>query len=348
MARCAKLLFLLALVVAGPIGCCGHHAAQLTLSTDGVPADAGTGGMFCWNEGLAWSRDGAEWPHREVSRFVNAGGLRWHVQQMGEGPVVLLVHGTGASTHSWRDLASVLSAQFTVVMPDLPGHGFTSAPAPSRLSLPGMAAALEELLLTLEVRPIVAIGHSAGAAILVRMTLDGRLRPDGLVSLNGALLPFPGLARHLFPPLARLLFLNPFAPRFFSWSANDRDSVKRLLEDTGSTLAPEGVDLYTRLFRNSGHVGATLGMMANWDLEPLEEEFARLHVPILLVAAEEDGAVAPDVATRVATQAPNAEVITLPALGHLAHEEDPRRVAALIKDFVGRLPVSERAEPKEL
>ena len=78
---------------------------------------------------LSWERDGRDWPNREASRFVEAGGLRWHVQQMGRGPVLLLLHGTGASTHSWRALLPLLAKSFTVVAPDLPGHGFTATPS---------------------------------------------------------------------------------------------------------------------------------------------------------------------------------------------------------------------------
>ena len=82
----------------------------------------------CVTQRLNWERDGRDWPNRASSRFVDAGGLRWHVQVMGEGPVVLLIHGTGASTHSFRALAPLLAPHFTVVVPDLPGHGFTDAP----------------------------------------------------------------------------------------------------------------------------------------------------------------------------------------------------------------------------
>ena len=89
---------------------------------------------------LAWSRDGATWPHHGASRFVTAAGIRWHVQEMGQGPVVLLVHGTGAATHSWRGLMPLLAQTHRVIAIDLPGHGFTQTPAPQRLTLPGMAA----------------------------------------------------------------------------------------------------------------------------------------------------------------------------------------------------------------
>jgi len=78
---------------------------------------------------LVWERDGRDWPNRDASRFVRAGGLRWHVQKTGTGPVLLLVHGTGAATHSWRELAPLLARRFTVIAPDLPGPGFTQRPA---------------------------------------------------------------------------------------------------------------------------------------------------------------------------------------------------------------------------
>ena len=75
--------------------------------------------------GPRWEREGRDWPNRTYSRFVQAARLRWHVQLMGDGPALLLLHGTGAATHSWRALAPLLAERFTVVAPDLPGHGFT-------------------------------------------------------------------------------------------------------------------------------------------------------------------------------------------------------------------------------
>src|ERR1700744_2846510 len=131
-------------------------------------------------------------PHREPSRFVEAAGYRWHVQIMGSGPIALLAHGTGAATHSWRALAPLLAKDFTVVAPDLPGHGFTESPQAYRLSLSGMAQDLAALCRTLAIKPRIAIGHSAGAAILVRMALDRSIEPSLIVSLNGAFLPFCG------------------------------------------------------------------------------------------------------------------------------------------------------------
>ncbi|MFZ9394605.1 MAG: alpha/beta fold hydrolase [Erythrobacter sp.] len=71
---------------------------------------------------LRWDSDGLDWPHRDHSRFVKAGGLNWRVEQMGKGPTLLLLHGTGASAHSWHRVMHALSGRFTVVAPDLPLH----------------------------------------------------------------------------------------------------------------------------------------------------------------------------------------------------------------------------------
>jgi magnesium chelatase accessory protein len=67
----------------------------------------------------------AAWPNHHLSRYVRAAGLRWHVQVAGDGPDMLLVHGTAASTHSWRDLMPIFSQRHRVLAVDLPGHGFT-------------------------------------------------------------------------------------------------------------------------------------------------------------------------------------------------------------------------------
>lgn len=279
-----------------------------------------------------WETEGRAWPNRESSSFVHAAGLRWHVQRMGQGPELLLVHGTGAATHSWRGFAPLLARHFTILAPDLPGHGFTDPLPGHRLSLPGMAQALGGLLAKLEFAPTIAVGHSAGAAILARMSIDRLIEPQTLVSLNGAFLPFRGVPGHLFMPLAKLLVINPLAPRVFSWTADSR-AVERLIRNTGSVPDKAAIDLYGRLIRCPGHVSAALGMMANWDLHPLVRDLRRLEPRLVLVAGAKDSAVPPEQAARVRELAPAATVEVLPGLGHLAHEERPDLIARLVEQL---------------
>lgn len=294
-------------------------------------------------EALNWDSDGAGWPLRAHSRFVRAAGMRWHVQQLGAGPELLLVHGTAATTHSWRGLAPLLARQFTVTALDLPGHGFTEGTPRGGMSLTAMSAALPPLLSALQLRPQIAVGHSAGAAILCRMALDGHLHGSAIVSLNGALLPFHRIQRLLFGPIARLLALSPLAARAVSWRARERQAVVRLLAGTGSTLDARGIDLYWRLARSPGQVHGALRMMAQWDIETLERDLPRLPVALTLVVGGADLMVPPAEAERVQCLLPQARVIRLPQLGHLAHEEQPETIAAMIIALAERQPMGEPA-----
>ena len=294
---------------------------------------------------LDFDTDGRGWPFREASRFVAAAGLSWHVQTFGQAsadrPYLVLLHGTGAATHSWRGLIPLLDQQFNIVALDLPGHGFTQRPPQSLFTLPGMAAGVCELLKVLDVSPAMVAGHSAGAAVMLRMALDCRIAPKALVSLNGALKPYGGNSAKWLSPLAKLLFVNPIVPRFFAWQAGHRKAVERLIKNTGSTIDAEGVELYRTLVANPDHVAAALGMMGNWQLQPLARDMGMLDIPLLLIAGHNDKAIKSEDSFAVRDMTKRAKVEIMRGLGHLAHEEAPDQVAALMLAFareVGVLP----------
>lgn len=283
---------------------------------------------------LNWKTDGQDWPNRHASRFVTASGLRWHIQQFGpdphHAPLVLLLHGTGSSTHSWRDVAPLLASRYAVLVLDLPGHAFTAMPRAAEQSLPGIALHVAALLESLRLSPAIVVGHSAGAAIAARMLLNRSIAPAALVSLNGAFTGMPGLAGQFFSPLTRFLASVPLASHLFAWQASDPGMVEYLMRSTGSMLDPIGLKLYGRLVRNVGHVEAALAMMAHWDLEPLEQELHRIREPVWMVTAENDLTVPPAQARQVSKLLQDARLTLWPLLGHLAHEEKPAQCARLI------------------
>ena len=295
---------------------------------------------------LNWAQDGQDWPHRGHSEFVLADGLRWHVQRfeccaasVTTPPWLVLIHGTGASTHSWRDLIPLLWAHYSVLAMDLPGHAFTDMPSQSssspQLSLPGMAHALAALLSQLAVLPSVVVGHSAGAALAVEMAATGAAVPRRIFSLNGALLPLPGLVGPLFSPVAKLMAATPWVPKLFSWHAGDARVLNKLINATGSRLDPQGLALYGKLVGNPGHAAGALAMMANWDLPHAARQLARLPIPLHLVVGLEDRTISPREAHRVWAMLPDASrrpIQEVPGLGHLAHEERPDLLAALLLD----------------
>lgn len=285
---------------------------------------------------MDWQREGPGWPHHERSRLVVCHGQRWHLQHWpAPRPGAarwLLLHGTGASTHSWRSFAPLLAREAEVWALDLPGHGF-SGPATWRHSdMPGMARAVLRLLHGQQIAIEGVLGHSAGAAIGIRMALLEPARVPLVVSLNGALLPLPGLAGIVFPPLSKLLAVNPLVPYLFAWRARQQRVLDRLLQSTGSRIDPAGRQLYARLVADPDHVAGALAMMSQWNLQALKDELPQLAVPLLLLVAERDGTVPPADAARVAALVPGARETRLPRLGHLAHEEDPAAVRAALAE----------------
>ncbi len=212
----------------------------------------------------------ADWPNRAASRFVRAAGLVWHVQVMGSGPVLLLLHGTGAATHSWRDLMPLLAAHFTVVAPDLPGHGFTEAPAcpPAVAAGHGEGAAVAA----------VGAGHEAGGGGGPLGGCRGRVahgagpvrsQPRLVVGLNAALMPMGRRAGQVVLPAGQVpggRARRAAAVRLAR--AGRAPWCGKLLADTGSRLDRRGVALYARVVREPSHAASALAMMAHWDLRP--------------------------------------------------------------------------------
>ncbi|MEM9177391.1 MAG: alpha/beta fold hydrolase BchO [Myxococcota bacterium] len=280
---------------------------------------------------LRWDRDGAHWPLRAHSRFVEAGGIRWHVQRLGAGPPLLLLHGTGASTHSWQGVAERLAGDFDVIVPDLPGHGFTSAPGAEGFTLRGMARGVRALLRALDVRPRFAAGHSAGAAILIRLHLDHGFPTDHLVSVNGALLPFGFVQRGPLAWAARSLASTRLASRLIAGRVGSPRAVEDIVRSSGSSPPRPSLACYARLAASPDHVHAAIRMMAGWDLLAFGRDLVHVSLPVTLIRADEDAFVPPDDAERVARQLREARVRRLPGLGHLAHEERPDEVAAELR-----------------
>ena len=282
-----------------------------------------------------------DWPHRSASLGIAVGQQHWHVQVFGSpGPRadIVLLHGASASAHSWRDIAPALAADRRVIVPDLPGHGWTRRPdAAHGLSLPGMAALLGGLLRALGVGRAVLIGHSAGAAVAARMALDGRAEAALVIGLNGAWLPPAGQGRWFYEPLARVLALNPLVPHMVAWSARRRAPVERLVASTGSRLDGHGIELYARLVQRSGHVAAVMAMMAAWDLRPLLRDLPRLRAPLHLLVADGDLTVPPQASAAARRCLPQAGWQTLRGLGHLAHEEAPGVVLESLRALLGDL-----------
>ncbi|MCL1627208.1 alpha/beta fold hydrolase [Roseibaca sp. V10] len=275
----------------------------------------------------------ADWPLRERSRMIRCRPHVWHVQTVGQGPDVLLLHGAAASGHSFHRLLPYLPG-YRLILPDLPGQGYTRAGGHMRLGLDAMADDLGSLCEDQDWRPVAIIGHSAGAAVALRMAEIMPRPPRAVVGINAALGPFDGFAGWLFPKLARAMATGPFAAAVVTKLSSSRPQVARLLAGMGSPLDAEGVDMYRRLVSRTRHIEGTLGMMAQWQLEPLLERLPQIAVQTLLMTAAGDKAVPTRVSAEAAARMPRATHLALPHWGHLVHEEAPEAVAPHIVQFL--------------
>jgi magnesium chelatase accessory protein len=280
---------------------------------------------------MQWANHRHHWPLAAHSQFVQAGGIQWHVQIMGQGPALLLLHGTGSGSFSWRKLMPLLSTHFQVIAPDLPGHAFTSRGPEGSLSLQGMSEGLRALLLQLNVTPAILGGHSAGAAIAANMLLQQRaLSQSQLIGFNPAWLPLPGLPSLIFRPAAKLAAINPISAWATAKLASKPAMIEKSISQTGSHLDAEGLALYQSVFSHSGHVHSVLSMMAAWQLNSLSSALSQIKNDVAILVGTQDQTVPPSMAHEACKLMPQAHLYEQPHLGHLAHEEDPAGTAQLI------------------
>lgn len=217
-------------------------------------------------------------------------------------------------------------------VPDLPGLGFTQSPK-GRARLPDMAQDLSTLLGDQDVSPQIVIAHSAGGAIALEMTRRGLISPKQIIIINGALEDFKGAAGVIFPVIAKILVLNPLTGMFLSSGPQSLSQARAVIKSTGTELPDALLKPYAQLIGRKPHVDGTLGMMAQWSLADLNRALPEIDTPTLFIHGANDGAVDVAVAERAAQAMPNARLIVLDDVGHLAHEEVPETVAEHIKAF---------------
>lgn len=282
----------------------------------------------------AWHAAAAFWPRAETSRFVQVGSIDFHLQVSGTGEDVLLLHGAGASAHSYSGLAARLSERYRVIAPDLPGQGFTTLLPLEAVGLAPFADYLRELMSALEATPRWIIGHSAGAALGAQFALDTDTPPKGMLCINAAFNPFGSIAAPLFSKTAKWFARSHWLPKVLASPALRWRATGSMLADTGSAVDPLMSRCYDTLLGNPDHIAGTLRMMAGWDLPPLLRRLPALKMPVCLAAAEGDRTIPPERSTSVAMDLPHARTLRIPDLGHLAHEEDPAMFEAIFQELV--------------
>ena len=244
----------------------------------------------------------------------------------GVGPFLILIHGIGASRHSWDGLIRHLKSDFRCVSYDLRGHGRSPSPRPP-YTLDDLVEDVEALRRELHVEKAHFAGHSLGGMI---GPAYARRYPDRVLSLGlystaafrtaGDSAKVRGVVAAMratgIPPVLATLKDRWFTPEF---AARSPEVVQRRMQqviDTDRDVFLSVFDIYAET------------EMAPW--------IAEIRHPSLVLTGENDGGCNPRLNKQIAASMPNAELVILPALRHAILLEAPDAVAPPVLDFLRR------------
>ena len=273
------------------------------------------------------------WPNRLNSEFIKSDNYNSHIQKFGStGKKLLLIHGTGASSHSWYPLIENLNLEFEILCLDLPGHGFTRELVRQKKQLMIIVDQISLLLRNIDFYPNIIMGHSAGAAVAYELAKKIETKPN-TIAINAAFGQFSGLAGVAFPYFAKIASSTTIPARFLSLLASKEEIVRKLIASTGSIIPEPQIKCYQYLFSNTEHVDGTLQLMADWDLGYFLDRLPEETAPIHFLVGDKDTTVPPHISKSWDQSMPNSSLTQFNGLGHLLHEESPSTVSTILENL---------------
>jgi pimeloyl-ACP methyl ester carboxylesterase len=265
------------------------------------------------------------------SRRARVAGVDTHWLEAGAGPAVLLLHGLGASSYSFRHVFTPLARRFRVIAPDWPGFGRSEAPLSHDYSLLGQARWLTAFLDQSGVDKARLAGNSMGGVISLVAAMDFPERVDRVCLLGAP--TYPGNRPKLiwpigWPVVGRLYeaLLGPTAVRLIGRTAFKDPAV----------LTEEAVAEYSISLSSAAGRRATAEFVRRAvppDAAARVARYPTIRQPILFICGDSDGVVPLESARRFAREAPRVTLLELEACGHAAQEEKPEIVSRALEEF---------------
>lgn len=266
-----------------------------------------------------------------AEEFVQIDGQWVHFQRSGSGPALLLIHGFGESTYTWRQVMPALAADFDVIAVDLNGFGYTERPeSAGAYALAGQVELVKRLMDALGVSEATVVGHSYGAGVALGLATRYPQRVQRIVLSDGGVIE-QASSGFLVRPL-----VAPFLGIYVKLFLLNEDTVRDLLAAASVVddyITDEVVAEYLDRVRVEG-VDFTVRGLTSTATDVLEIEPAGIHQPVLLVWGAEDTVIPLAVGEDLAAALPDARLVTIPATGHLPMEERPAAFLAALQDFL--------------
>ncbi|MCC5888516.1 MAG: alpha/beta fold hydrolase [Gammaproteobacteria bacterium] len=263
--------------------------------------------------------------------FLEVDGTRLHIRDRGprHGPAVLLLHGFGASLHTWEPWADALASELRVISLDLPGAGLSAADPAADYSDERSIQILLALLDQLQLARASLVGNSLGGRIAWRFAAAHPERVERLVLISPDGFASPGFEYGKAPEVPAALGLLRFAlPKSVL-----RMNLKVAYADP-KQLQDAQVRRYHDLLLAPGNRVAMLQRMAQVVLVQPEPLLARIEAPTLLLWGERDAMIPFSNAADYLSALPDARLLSFADLGHVPHEEAPERTLEPVRSFL--------------
>lgn len=274
-----------------------------------------------------------------VRQTVEIHGQPVTYHQMGEGPPLLLVHGITSSSRTWKSVMPRLAERYTVIAPDLLGHGRSAKPH-GDYSLGAYASGIRDLLVTLDVPKATVVGHSLGGGIAMQFAYQFPERISRLVLVDTG-----GIAREVNPALraAALPGAEYVLPVLFSPTLHDAGlKVRNLLAGIGlrGSADVEGVAEGFASLTEADARRAFLSTVRSV-IEPTGQRVSaadRLYltreIPSMIVWGDRDRIIPVSHADLAHELMPGSRLEIFPGAGHFPFNDDPDRFIRVLDEFI--------------
>lgn len=274
----------------------------------------------------------------ELQRVTIHGHERAFVK-VGAGPALLLLHGLGCDHTTWLPVIDKLAERFTVIAPDLLGHGSSAKPR-ADYSVGGYANGMRDLLTVLDIDTVTVVGHSLGGGVAMQFAYQYPERTERMVLIS------PGGFGPEVTPLIRALTL-PFAEQAIGLAT--LPGVRHVGQAAMRGLARSGLsqvrdlgevaDIYES-FRDRRaraairHVVSAVVDLKGQIVTMVDRAYLTEAMPMLVVWGADDRVLPVRHAETAARIAPGAVVEVIADSGHFAHKDHPDRFVRILDDFV--------------
>jgi pimeloyl-ACP methyl ester carboxylesterase len=268
-------------------------------------------------------------------------GLNVHYRDQGkrDGRVVVLIHGSNASLHTWEPWVERLGKDYRIVTLDLPGHGLTGSHPGGVYDYPVFVDVVDKLMAKLGVEKAVIGGNSmgGGAAWMFALAHPGKTEAVLLVDAAGA----PAWQSKKTPigfRMMRVPVVKELA-RFIAPRSMFESSIKTTMS-VQSKIDDKLIDRYWELNRYPGNREASMKRFSlphnNWAAS--REKLAAIKVPVMIMWGAEDNLIPVSSAEWFAEAIPGSKLVVYPKVGHIPMEEEPDKSAADVKAWLDALP----------